>query len=387
MYTLLIFFVSIVTAWYVGFHSREENKSTPKKNIPRDYLRGLNFLLNEEPDKAVDIFIKMLEVDSDTVETHLAVGKLFRRRGEVDRAIRIHQNLIARPQLDKAFHDQSLFELGQDYYSAGVLDRAERIFLELSQVKEFAVPALTILLEIYHQEKAWENAIKTVSQLESAARKTHKHVIAHYYCEISESMFAKEQLEDACDNLKKALDVDKNCVRASLLLAKIEMKRGDYKAAIKNLKRVKDQNPDYLSEAIDPLATCYEAINEEQKLVTYLLKILDEFPRIPVVLILSERIRKWKGDKTAANFVADYVRRFPSLSGLSLFINLYLSNTEGRARDDLIILQNLMNKLLKDKPDFQCVSCGFPGKSLHWHCPGCKQWNSIKPVHVLETES
>src|SRR6478736_1140125 len=157
MNSFWLFMVAIAfgVAWYLGYYSRPRRDSIQKMNLPRDYLVGLNFLLNEEPDKAVDVFIKMLEVDSNTVETHLAVGKLFRRRGEVDRAIRIHQNLIARPQLDKVYREQSLFELGQDYFSAGVLDRAERIFLELVEVKSFSAKALRALLDIYQQEKDW----------------------------------------------------------------------------------------------------------------------------------------------------------------------------------------------------------------------------------------
>jgi lipopolysaccharide biosynthesis regulator YciM len=169
-----------------------------------------------------------------------------------------------------------------------------------------------------------------------------------------------------------------------LMLASDDMNKGEYKTALRNLKRIKDQDPNYLSEAIDALASCYEKLNEEEKLVKYLLRVLDEYPKIPIVLILSERIRQWKGDKVAANFVADYIRRYPSLSGLHLFISLYLSNAEGRARDDLLILQGLTHKLLADKPEYQCVSCGFSGKSLHWQCPGCKNWSSVKPVHSLE---
>src|SRR3984957_4801443 len=140
---LLLIFAALVSAWYLGYYSRRQQANAQKLNLPRDYLVGLNYLLNEEPDKAVDVFIKMLEVDSDTVETHLAVGKLFRKRGEVERAIRIHQNLIARPNLDKLYREQALFELGQDYLSAGVLDRAERIFLEVLSVKEYSIPALS----------------------------------------------------------------------------------------------------------------------------------------------------------------------------------------------------------------------------------------------------
>jgi lipopolysaccharide biosynthesis regulator YciM len=376
--------IALGCAWYLGYQTRQRDSVMRKVNLPRDYLVGLNFLLNEEPDKAVDVFIKMLEVDSSTVETHLAVGKLFRRRGEVDRAIRIHQNLIARPQLDKIYREQSLFELGQDYLSVGVLDRAERIFLEVVAIKEYSVAALRALLDIYQQEKAWENAIQTASKLASVTRKSMQPVIAHYYCELAETLQAKGQNEQAHQHLKQALDADSQCVRASLLLAARDMDKGDYKTALRSLERIKDQDPNYLSEAIDALASCYEKLNEEEKLVSYLMRVLDEYPKIPVVLILSERIRQWKGDKVAANFVADYLRRYPSLSGLHLFINLYISNAEGRAREDLLILQGLTHKLLADKPEYQCESCGFSGKSLHWQCPGCKQWSSVKPLHSLE---
>jgi lipopolysaccharide biosynthesis regulator YciM len=382
---IFLVLVTFAGGWYLGYRYRSEPVSTQKHNLPRDYLVGLNYLLNEEPDKAVDVFIKMLEVDSNTVETHLAVGKLFRRRGEVDRAIRIHQNLIARPQLDKLYREQSLFELGQDYLSAGVLDRAERIFLEILNIKAYSVHALRALLDIYQQEKAWENAIEIAGKLAIATKKSTQPMIAHYYCELAEIAFTKNQHESAKQYLQQALDADEKCVRASLMLAKTEMYKGDHKSAIRSLKRVKLQNPDFLSEAIETLASCYEALNEEEKLVTYLMEVLQEHPRIPVVLILSERIKRWKGDKVAANFVADYVRRYPSIQGLHLFINLYLSNTEGRAREDLLILQNLTKKLLADKPNYQCLSCGFSGKSLHWHCPGCKQWNSVQPVHSLES--
>lgn len=381
---VFILFAGIVSAWYLGFRTREEDTEIKKIHLPRDYLVGLNFLLNEEPDKAVDIFIKMLEVDSDTVETHLAVGKLFRRRGEVDRAIRIHQNLIARPQLAKNYREQSLFELGQDYFSAGVLDRAERVFLELVDIKEYAIPAMRNLLDIYQQEKDWEKAIQIANKLESATRKNMQPVIAHYYCELAETARNKDQIEQAHQFLHKALAADNRCVRASLLEAKLSMGKEDHKTALKSLKRIQSQNPDYLSESIDALATCYEALNEERKLVPYLMQLLEEHPRVPVVLILSERIRKWKGDKTAAKFVADYVRRYPSLSGLNLFVSLYLSSAEGQAKEDLLIVHGLMKKLLADKPDYQCTSCGFSGKTLHWLCPGCKQWSSVKPVYSLE---
>jgi len=378
------FLVGMTGAAFAGYRLRPREKVSYKTALPRDYLLGLNFLLNEETDKAVDVFIKMLEVDSGIVETHLAVGKLFRRRGEVDRAIRIHQNLIARPHLDKAYREQSLFELGQDYLSAGVLDRAERIFLELANTKGYAAKALHALLDIYQQEKAWENAIAMAVRYEEISSEDKQSVIAHYQCELAEKSYAKKEYQKAEHYLQLALEADRLCVRACLLQAKVYIEQQDYKAALRSLKQVKKQNPDYLSEAIELLAFCYEKLDAPEKLVAYLRKLLDDYPHVPVVLILAERIRQWKGDKVAANFVADYVRRYPSLRGLSLFVNLYISNAEGRAKEDLLILQNMMKKLLHHKPDYQCASCGFAGKSLHWQCPGCKQWSAMKPVYSME---
>lgn len=371
-------------AWYLGYYTRHKRPVMNRVHLPRDYLVGLNFLLNEEPDKAVDVFIKMLEVDSNTVETHLAVGKLFRKRGEVDRAIRIHQNLIARPQLDKIYREQSLFELGQDYLSAGVLDRAERVFLEVLGIKEYSVPALRALLDIYQQERSWENAIGIAKKLEFALKKDMQSIIAHYYCELAETAFSKGQYEQGYQWIREANHADSQCVRASLLRAKADIQQGEYKTALRSLNRIKNQNPDYLSEAIESMAHCYEVLNEEEKLIDYLKTILEEYPRVPAILILFERIRRLKGEKFTKEYVAEYVRQYPSMKGLQLYTQLYLTEAEGQRHEDLTILHNLTKKLVSDKPDYQCMSCGFSGKSLHWHCPGCKQWSTVKPTYCLE---
>src|SRR5579883_2482196 len=216
---ILLFLLSVGIAWFLGYRSRPKEEEEPRKiQLPRDYLVGLNFLLNEETDKAVDIFIKMLEVDSDTVETHLAVGKLFRRKGEVDRAIRIHQNLIARPQLERIYREQSMYELGQDYLSAGMLDRAERIFLDLSNGKSYSAQALKTLIDIYQQGKDWGNAIQMAIKYESVTRQDMQPTIAQYYCELADTAYAKKQSAIAKDYLDKAIAADRSCARASLML-------------------------------------------------------------------------------------------------------------------------------------------------------------------------
>lgn len=382
----LLIILCIAIAWFLGYRSSKNppSLSSKKFNIPRDYLKGLNFLLNEETDKAVEVFVKMLEVDSETVETHLAVGKLFRKRGEVDRALRIHQNLIARPHLEPFIRDQAMFELGQDYLSAGMIDRAERIFQELIKSETMADHALQALIDIYEQAKDWQNAIKAAIQLEACGEHQLNANIAQYYCELAELAIQKKSNAEVFNYLEKALKADKACSRASLLQGKLFMQHDDYKNAARSFKRVKDQNPAFLSEAIEPLAQCYEKTHDEERFVFYLKQLLDEFPHVPAVLILAERICERKGEKVAINFVADYVRRYPTLRGLSILINLYISKVEGRTKQDLEIVQNMMIKILSGKPEYQCHSCGFSGNTLHWQCPGCKSWGAIVPMHGVD---
>ncbi len=383
---VLLFLLAIGIAWYLGYLAKTKETAPKTTVLPRDYLIGLNFLLNEETDKAVDVFVKMLEVDSDTVETHLAVGKLFRKRGEVDRAIRIHQNLIARPNLERVYREQSLFELGSDYLSAGMLDRAEKIFHELVDAKSYSAQALRALIDIYQQEKDWSNAINVSKKYENVSKNNMQPVIAQYHCEIAETAFQKQQFDVANQHLLNAFSADQSCVRSSLLQAKVFYQLEKYEDALKCLQKIKDQNPNYLSESINLIALCYEKLGQEDELVAHLNKLANEYPRVPVVLILAERIRKWKGDKVAVGFVADYVRRYPSLRGLYLFVNLYISCAEGRAKDDLHILQNLMKKILAGRPDYQCTSCGFACRTLHWQCPGCRRWTTILPIHTIDEE-
>lgn len=383
MVWLVLFIGCVCGAWFLGYRHRPD-EAPQKIDLRRDYLVGINFLLNEETDKAVDIFIKMLEVDSDTVETHLAVAKLFRKRGEVDRAIRIHQNLIARPQLEKMYREQSLFELGQDYLSAGMLDRAERIFQELINDKTHSAQALKTLIDIYQQAKDWEKAADTANKYEQITRQNMQPIVAHYYCELGEQAIQKNNHDRALGFLNLAERADPDCARASLLKANALMATQQYADALVALKKITHQNVHYLSEAIDPIATCYERLGQEEAMVDYLKHLAEAHPRVPVVLILADRIRKRMGDKLAAGFVADYVRRYPSLSGLYLFVNLYISSAEGRAKEDLHILQNLMKKILARRDDYQCTSCGFAGKTLHWQCPGCREWGTILPIACLE---
>jgi lipopolysaccharide biosynthesis regulator YciM len=376
--------VAAACGWYAAMRYQNPKSGTSKKykklSLPPEYLAGLNFLLNDEHDKALNLFIKMLEVDSDTIETHLALGNLFRRRGEVDRATRIHQNLIARPTLEVEYRNQALLALARDYLSAGVLDRAERLFLELISLDAFVQESLKHLLDIYQQEHEWEKAIYIAERIDSGMNVA----MAHHHCELAEINIQEENLNRAAKCLQQALTIDSDCARASLLYARVAAASNDHKNAINHLKNIKKQNPDFFAEAVLPLAQSYRALGKEMELVNYFRDVLKSLPKLPVAIMLSEEIRQWRGNKVAANFVADYVRKHPSVAGVHRLVELHLDMTEGKAKNDLTILQRLTQKLLDDHAPYQCINCGFAAKKIHWLCPSCRQWSMVKPTHALD---
>lgn len=383
-FLLLLIPIAAITGWYFAGKIVHYDMGNKNGMVPKDYLLGLNFLLNEQPDKAVDIFIKMLEVDSDTVETHLALGSLFRRRGEVDRAIRIHQNLIARPHLVKQQRMQALMALGQDYMRAGVLDRAERIFLEVVENGGETSASLHYLLDIYQQEKAWEQAVAIARKIELATSESMQTNIAHYYCEQATASRLENDIDQSRWFLRKALAIDKQCVRASLLQGDLETSESRYKIAIRFYKQVKIQDPDFLTEAIVPMAHCYGKLDAIGEFITYLKECQAVHTRISVVLLLAEYILQEQSASAAIDLIAEYLRYHPSLRGLQRLIELQLLQQEGKDKKNLHILQDITASMLKNKPIYRCHQCGFSAKTLLWLCPGCKTWNSVKPIHGLE---
>lgn len=381
-YGLLLLPVAAGSGFWFGRRERRVLHRTTGWH--RDYFKGLNYLLNEQPDKAVDVFIKLLEVDSDTVETHLALGSLFRRRGEVERSIRIHQNLIARPQLEKAYKVQALSALGQDYLRAGVLDRAEELFLELLELDAIDETNLKFLLHIYQQEKDWEKALETATRLQKKTGRSMLNVIAQYHCELAEIKKEEGDWEGALDYCRSAQAIHHDCVRASLLRGEIEMSHGNFHNAIRCYRQVKKQDPNFLSETIDPLVKCYEAIDQEEALLEYFQDCLRDHHRFSLMFRISEYQQREFGDKTAIEFIAQQIQRQPSLRALRHLVELYITNSKGDAQEKLVMLRNFMDKLLQTKPTYRCMHCGFSGRILYWLCPSCHHWISIKPILGLE---
>lgn len=388
MYDLLWLLLPVAAAsgWIMAKRSMQKTQHSRSRDFNSDYFQGLNFLLNEQPDKAIEVFIRMLEVDSDTVETHLALGNLFRRRGEVDRAIRIHQNLIARPTLSKAQRSAALLELGQDYMRAGWLDRAESLFDELLENNLHTAPALRHLLDIYQQEKEWEKAITVARRLDNESGQSMKPMIAQFYCEQAEAALKKGDENLTGQLLKRALGFDKRCVRASLLQGRMAMRANNCKAALKSFRQVEEQDIEYLPEILEQVRQCYTNLDSVEAFKEYLRDIIERYSGATPILMLADILASTQSDTVAAEFVTEQVRKRPSVRGLGRLIDLNLTSASGKGKEDLKILRDLVQQLLSNKPIYKCSHCGFAGKSLHWQCPGCKEWNTVKPIHGIEGE-
>jgi len=371
--------LAAASGWFVA---RLEQKRRAQKtfDLPSAYFKGLNFLLNEQPDKAIEIFIRVLEVNSETVETHLALGNLFRRRGEVERAIRIHQNLIARPTLDKEQRSQALLELGQDYFKAGLYDRAENLFLELAEIRAHNEIALRLLLHIYQQEKEWEKAISIVKKLAHASGRNLNDMIAHFYCELAEQDMAHRNIASARERLNMALAADDQCVRASILLGDIDVLEGNFSDAIEHWQQIEKQDIHFLGEVAERLAEGYRKLDDEKGLYDYFQLVLGRHGNVSLALTFAEVIHRRDGVEAAEKFIINWLRRSPNVHGLHKLLELNLVKAKDSARNDLMMLKGIIEELRTQHLGYACGECGFKGRALHWLCPGCNHWNTIKPV-------
>ena len=376
--------LAALSGWFM--RGRRESPHDAPDGFTTNYFRGLNYLLNEQPDKAIEVFLKIAEVDSNTVETHLALGSLFRRRGEVDRAIRFHQNLISRPGLSDEQKKQALLELGEDFMRAGLLDRAEKLFVELVEAESYTPSAIEHLIAIYQQERDWQHSIEYAKRLQEVSGRDMRPVTAQFYCEMAQTALNDGQPDVALSNLKRAQRTHSGCVRASLMEGRIALVQGDYDRSIKALQRAVDQDLDYLPEVLEPLLTAYAKADREDEAIAYLKQTLTRYRGISPVLALAEFVQRREGKQAAVDFIGEQLKIRPSVRGLDYLIGLNLRDSDGQARENLLILSELTSRLLANKPVYRCGHCGFGARSHHWQCPSCKQWNSVKPIHGVAGE-
>lgn len=372
--------VAALSGWLLG---RRRDKGRTGKDCPPHlnsrYFKGLNYLLDEQPDAALDVFIGISELDSESVEIQFALAALFLRRGEVDRAVRIHQNLIARPTLSAEHKRQALYALAMDYMSAGLLDRAENLFHELMDDPEHGLASRKQLLAIFQQEKEWAKAIEVAQGIRKQdGRQLLSPVVAQYYCELTEQAMRAGDLSLAGKQIQRAFDWDKDCVRASLLDAELAMRQGLYKQAIRACKRIEEQNPEYLPLILEPLERCHEQLDLMMDFREYLDDLVQRHPSWRVNETL---VRLWlaAGERQRAELLLNQeLLRQPGLSTLVGLLDVAKESPHDPVQWQR--LRETASTLLNGKAAFQCRQCGYQGSQMLWNCPGCKQWNTIKPV-------
>jgi lipopolysaccharide biosynthesis regulator YciM len=349
--------------------------------LPRSYFKGLNFLLNEQPDKAIEAFIEVVKVDPETIELHFALGSLFRRRGEYDRAIRMHQNLLERADLGAEQKVIALAELGQDYLKAGILDRAEEVFKKLENTPQ-AAPARRHLREIYEQEKEWQRAIEMSRLVESDPRD-----LAQYYCELAASESAESRPDAARRYLEMALDANRKCVRASLQLGDLERGQNQIDKAIEHWKRIESQNPAYLALVAQRLLEAYRDAGRAEEGLTLLAGYLERYPSLDLLDTVFQQTLDAKGPEQAYGLVRDELRRNPTLLGLDRLLEAQIiAAGSPDKRRDLELVRSLVHGHTRRLARYRCETCGFKARQFHWRCPACGGWETYPPRRTEEFE-
>ncbi len=351
------------------------------KALPRSYFKGLNFLLNEQPDKAIEAFIEVVKVDPETIELHFALGSLFRRRGEYDRAIRMHQNLLDRADLAGEQKLQAQMELGQDYLKAGILDRAEEVFSRLEKSNQGMV-ARRHLLEIYEQEKDWPRAIELTRQVETDPR-----ALAQYLCELAASEAAQSRPDAARRHLSRALDENRKCVRASLQLGDLERSEGALEKAVEHWKRIESQDPAYLALVAQRLVEAHRDAGRAEEGLTLLAGYLARYPSLDLLDTVFQQTLEAKGAEQAYALVRDELRRNPTLLGLDRLLEAQIiAAGSPDKRRDLELVRNLVHGHTRRLARYRCESCNFKARQFHWHCPACGGWETYPPRRTEEFE-
>ena len=384
MFELLWLLLPVAAA--SGWYAARRSEDTGRRRLTPDYFRGLHYLLNDQPDRAIEVFIKVLEIDEETAETQLALGNLYRRRGEVDRAIRLHQNLVARPALTDDLRMEAHLELAQDYLSAGVLDRAEDIYRDLVGAKSHRVQALRHLLDIYEQEKDWDQARTTAGELAEATGAELGAVISQYLCEGALQALTRGNKDEALGLLRAAREAHPACARASLHEGDILSSRGSFDLALAAYRRIEDQDADYLPEVIGRVRRCFESLGRRKAAREYLERVLDRYGGMTVMLALADMIREESGNTSAIHFMLDALAKRPTVRGFDRLLDFASDSSSADVPDHLEVMKGLLAQLMNDRPVYRCRHCGFAARSLHWQCPGCNHWNTIRPVRGVVGE-
>lgn len=356
--------------------------------LPAAYFKGLNFLITNQQDKAIEAFTEAVQANTDSLELHFALGSLFRKRGEVDRAIHLHLNLLEKMELEPQQKLAVTAELAQDYLKAGLLDRAEELFESLNDDR-YRQPALRALLEIYVREREWERAIKAATELERLSGVPFRIEISHYYCEMAIKSKLANDTHTARFELDQALNANKNCVRANVLLGDMEAEADAHKEAISTWRRIEFQQPEYLGLIAPKLLASFRAIKQTAEGLALLQSYLQNYKLPTLINVLYEATLAENGPESAAILARTELIKMPSLSVLDQLLQartIAIKQQTDQAENttfkdiqfnDLQLMQQTVRHAIGNKTAYHCEQCGFKAKYHHWQCPACNAWEAL----------
>jgi lipopolysaccharide biosynthesis regulator YciM len=384
----LFFVVAVSAGWLAGYcyRPRSGKKDTETSS---SYYKGLNYLLSEQPDAAVMTVINDLPVNLETLHTHLALGNLLRSKGEVDGAIRVHQNLLSRPSLPREKLHQVHLELARDYISAGVLDRAERLLKDVVDESEvFRADALEHLQHIYQTEREWDHAIAVAlrrlpprSWLKKApvagpADRRVERALSHFYCEKAQLLLAEHNYKEAIAALQSARQFDRDNVRAYMLSANIALKQNKPELALDLLHTAIDRQAAFSSEMLPLFREAFGRFGGRDAYLDALLGIAKNTESSAFIIEAAELMAAKDGSELTLQYLLDAARQRPTLGLLAKV----LEQPAAGSGQTLELVQGVLLKLRAERPAYRCRQCGFSGQKLHWLCPSCEQWGTITPI-------
>ncbi|MET0321453.1 MAG: lipopolysaccharide assembly protein LapB [Duganella sp.] len=353
------------------------------RTLPRGYFKGLNLLLNDQPDKAIDAFIEIVRLDPESADMHFALGNLFRRRGETERAIRVHQNLLARPDLPQEQKEHAEYELGIDYLKAGLLDRAEETFNRLIN-GQYGAQARRQLLEIFQREKEWPRAIESAIGLQESGAGSRQKEIAQFYCEMAQDALVHLHVDEAMALLDKSLAADRNNVRATLLTGDAQLAQGDVEGALMTWRRVEQISVPHTALVAQRMMDGYRKVGRPQEGVNLLKSYLEQASSIDLLEVVYKEVMELHGVAEAKELVLHELRRTPTLLGLDRLLEARLVDAPASVVSELSMVKNLVHGYTQKLARYQCSHCGFKARQFYWQCPGCSRWETYPPRRTEE---
>lgn len=379
--------VAMGYGWFMGRNSVKQSQHTAKQDLSIKYSTGLNYLLSNQQDKAIDYLLETLTLEDDTVEAHFAMANLFRKRGELDRALKVHEHLVRQKHLPTKAKQQAAFELGKDFLSAGLYDRAESMFDSLLKSKVFGLKSLTFLMQIYQSTNDWQQGITLKKIIVKSKDKKLLHILANFYCELATVALEKDEFIEVVELLEEALKCDPNSCRANWLLAKIYENHQQYNEACQCYKAIYGQDAEFFPDVIDQMEKCYLALDAEEEFASFIKKVYDETGGASALIKYLEYLAKKHGPLKAHDYMLSALRRRPTIKGFKHFIKMQMANQpDDKERETLEMIKQLVSAYINIKQRYNCRTCGFNSSTHYWSCPSCHDWEQLKPVRGLEGE-